>query len=410
MRGVIHEYNICVDAGRVWTGNWDRAMITRLQTSTATAAISKRQCRKLRKTLQDMYTIISQGANDIMDIRHGVREILEVQCTLTTSMSPDTGQQDILDWLLESNGLNGKQRRERAQVTIVDEEPLEDGSQLSEGIAQFDWSEQMVDGVPMAWIPDISSEDNNIIDEAIAMAANDQQVLATIGSYEVNGLELDSKVIDGYMSLLQGRSTTRRVKCMGSSFFRRLFNPSGGDKHQPSDTVNMRQVAAYTRNIDIFQFQLILVPVLVKSHWTLVAVDMALNQIRYLDSQTGNGMQFLPAIKRWLAHVWNRNPDYDCTEFPTEQWRLLPSTPATTPQQQDLTSCGVFLLMFAELLADGQAITRYDGEFCDKARRYVARCLLAGSMNTISTVNRPRSTSSPIRSARPRQQGLTWEL
>ena len=85
-----------------------------------------------------MYAIISQGANDIMDIRHGVREILDVQRTLTTSMSPDTGQQDILDWLLDNNGLNGKQRRERSQVTIEDEEPLEDGSQLSEGIAQFD--------------------------------------------------------------------------------------------------------------------------------------------------------------------------------------------------------------------------------------------------------------------------------
>ena len=75
----------------------------------------------------------------------------------------------------------------------------------------------MLDGVPMAWIPDISSEDNNIIDETIAMAANDLQVLATIGSYEVQarrvrrliyGFDLDSKVVDGYLSLLQGRSTT----------------------------------------------------------------------------------------------------------------------------------------------------------------------------------------------------------
>ena len=132
---------------------------------------------------------------------------------------------------------------------------------------------------------------------------------------------------------------------MGSSFYRRLFNPSGGDKHQPSDTVNIRQVLAYTRGIDIFQYQLILVPVLVKSNWTLIAVDMALNQIRYLDSQAGTGMQFLPAIKRWLAHEWNRNPVYNNMEFPTEQWRLLPSTPATTPQQQDLTSCGVFMLI-----------------------------------------------------------------
>ena len=66
MRGIIHEYNNCADAGRVWTGNWDRTMITRLQISTDTANISKKQCRKLRKVLHPMYAIIAQGANDIM--------------------------------------------------------------------------------------------------------------------------------------------------------------------------------------------------------------------------------------------------------------------------------------------------------------------------------------------------------
>ena len=168
-----------------------------------------------------LYAIISQGANDIMDILHGVREILETQRTLTANTSLDSGQQDILDRLLDSNGLNGKQRRERAQATIVDEEPLDDVSQLSDGIMQFDWSEHTVDGVPQNWIPDISSEDNNIIDEAISSAANDQQVLATIGSYEIqtkslrrliNGLELDNKAVDGYCLLYTSPSPRDRQK------------------------------------------------------------------------------------------------------------------------------------------------------------------------------------------------------
>jgi sentrin-specific protease 1 len=411
VRGVIHEYLNCADAGRVWTGNWDRAMIMRLQTTTDTAMISKKQCRKLRTILHDIYTIIAQGANDIMDIRHGVREILEAQRVLTNSKSVDAGQQDIMDWLLDSSGLNGRQRRERMHASEVDEDTSEIVSQQSERMAEFDWSEHMVDGVPTSWIPNISNEDNSIIEEAVKAAANDQQVLATIGSYEIqarsvrrliNGLELDSKVIDGYMSLLQGRSTTRRVKCMGSCFFRRLFNPGGGDKHQPSDTVNLRLVSTYTRDVDIFQYHLILIPVLVKSHWTLIAVDTATAEIRYIDSQLGTGMQFLPAIKRWLAHEWNRNPAYNGTTFPSEQWRLLPSTPATSPQQQDITSCGVFLLMCAELLADGQDITRFDDELCNNARRYIARCLLEGTTRPIDTTRREHTQGSPIRSARPR--------
>ena len=62
------------------------------------------------------------------------------------------------------------------------------------------------------------------------------------------------------------------------------------------------------------------------------------------------------------------------------------------------------MLMFAELLSDGQDITRFDGEFCDNARRYIARCLLAGATSTSSVANRPRAMGSPIRSTRSRQQ------
>ena len=60
--------------------------------------------------------------------------------------------------------------------------------------------------------------------------------------------------------------------------------------------------------------------------------------------------------------------------------------------------------MFAELLADGQDVTRFDGDFCDKARRYIASCLLAGTTSPISTNSRTRATGSPIRAARPRSQ------
>jgi len=139
----------------------------------------------------------------------------------------------------------------------------DDVSYQSDSIEDFDWGAHIADGMPMTWIPTISEEDNHSIDVAVTTAANDQQVLTTVGAYEIqtrsirrliNGLELDTKVIDGYMSLLQGRSTSRRVKCMGSCFFRRLFNPGGGDRHNPSDTVDLRQVSAYTRDVDIYKY------------------------------------------------------------------------------------------------------------------------------------------------------------
>ena len=65
-------------------------------------------------------------------------------------------------------------------------------------------------------------------------------------------------------------------------------------------------------------------------------------------------------------------------EFPSYKWRMVPSDSLTTPQQLDRTSCGVFMLMFAELLADGQNVDRFDAASCSQARTHIASGLLRG--------------------------------
>ena len=60
--------------------------------------------------------------------------------------------------------------------------------------------------------------------------------------------------------------------------------------------------------------------------------------------------------------------------------------------------------MCAELLADGQDITRFDAEMCVNARRYIARCLLTGLTQAIHTNIGTQAMSSPIRTARRRHR------
>ena len=61
-----------------------------------------------------------------------------------------------MDWLLDSNDLNGRQRHERSQVHMMEGDLLDDVSHQSDSMADFDWSEHIVDGVPTSWIPKIS--------------------------------------------------------------------------------------------------------------------------------------------------------------------------------------------------------------------------------------------------------------
>ena len=160
VRGVIHEFHTCQDAGRVWTGNWDSNMIGRLQRTMGMEHFSKKQCRRLRKILHDIYEIIAQGVNDIQDVRNGVREILETKREMVSEAKQHTGQQNITDWLIDSAGLNGRQRREQEALTTRMEDAMDDCSSLpSDDLAQFDWADYTMEGVPDNWIPEISEAD-----------------------------------------------------------------------------------------------------------------------------------------------------------------------------------------------------------------------------------------------------------
>jgi len=266
-----------------------------------------------------------------------------------------------------------------------------------------------MEGVPDNWIPEISEADASHIHNVIANASNDQQILTKVQRYSVRmrslrrlyqGLELDNTVVNAYCTMLQDKCMTRRVKIMGTSFFSRLYNPDGINKYQPSDTLNLKQVASYTRTLDIFQYQLILIPVLLKHHWTLIAVDTTAEQIRYYDSGPGDGLQYITAVKRWLAYEWNGNTATNSTQFPSDQWRLCPSTAAITPQQEDNLNCGIFMLMFVELLATGRDVGCFNAEFRLRARRYIAMSLLRGYTDKVTTTPLKGSGCSPIRALR----------
>ena len=92
----------------------------------------------------------------------------------------------------------------------------------------------------------------------------------------------------------------------------------------------------YTQEIDIYQYEMIMLSIWIDKHGTSVAVDMITKQIRYLDTVYEGGSEVLLKIKRWLRGQWVRfHTD------PPPEWNTLPSTYGTTPRQRDDNGCGV---------------------------------------------------------------------
>ena len=397
IRGVIHEYYTCQDAGRVWTGNWNSCMVMRLQTGCRAEHITRKQCRRLRVLLREMYAIISQGATAINDVRHSVGSVQEAHIRhiqKATEPGTTTGQRLIVDYLLNTRG---RPCNDTVQDVTNDEDSAADemnNSIHSDNSIENNkhWEDDMDNEGRYDWLEYPSVAECLAITTAIDNAVHVNQCLTTVGKHGiranslqrlVTGLDTDAAIVDGYLHILQERYPG--VKCMGSSFFSKLYNPGGTHQHMPRDTFNMGYASHHFNNVNIHQYKLILIPVLVKRHWTLIAVDMEAAQIRYLNPQGGGGATYLSIIKRWLAQRWHRSCD---TEFPVDRWRCLTAHEEYIPQQTDDISCGIFIMMFAELLAQGKDITIFCDVMTHKARMYVAHCLLETYRTQSSTTAR----------------------
>ena len=125
----------------------------------------------------EMYAIISQGANDIMDIRHGVQRAQETHRRHRPNLEAIVpGQRSIEDYLTGTRGLTGMELR-AAQTVEADED---DSTVVSDGSIANDsqWSDdEGTECLPWLMQAAQTRTDNRNI---LAGAQHDHQVLAQI--------------------------------------------------------------------------------------------------------------------------------------------------------------------------------------------------------------------------------------
>ena len=144
---------------------------------------------------------------------------------------------------------------------------------------------------------------------------NENECIATIHNTYVKGgsirallqgEEVTSDVAQAYVKIAQQSNITRHLKVMNVTFFDRLYNPTGIICNRPSATMDLKEVARDTREINIFEYQMVNIPVRLKQHWTFINIDMGSNSIRVIDSDGDGGGQYANAIRRWLMAEWKQ--------------------------------------------------------------------------------------------------------
>ncbi|EPQ02846.1 Sentrin-specific protease 2 [Myotis brandtii] len=158
-------------------------------------------------------------------------------------------------------------------------------------------------------------------------------------------LLLALQVINFYMNLLVERNKKQGYPVLHA--FSTFFYPklkSGG----------YQAVKRWTKGVNLFEQELILVPIHRKVHWSLVVIDLRKRCLKYLDSMGQKGNRICEILLQYLQDEskTKRNVDLNLLE-----WTHYSMKPHEIPQQLNGSDCGMFTCKYADYMSRDKPIT-----------------------------------------------------
>ncbi|NXY51393.1 SENP2 protease, partial [Ceuthmochares aereus] len=126
-----------------------------------------------------------------------------------------------------------------------------------------------------------------------------------------NGCWLNSDVVHFYMNLLRERSMKQGYPAVHA------FDPFFYNMLITSDYAELED---WTTGIDLFKKDIILVPLILEEHWTLVVIDMRKKTIKYFDSVAEGGRQDI--CKTLLKYLQEESREKRHLELDCSEWTL----------------------------------------------------------------------------------------
>ncbi|XP_075464968.1 sentrin-specific protease 2 isoform X4 [Ascaphus truei] len=156
---------------------------------------------------------------------------------------------------------------------------------------------------------------------------------------------LNDEIINFYMSLLMERSKQNgfsKLHAFSTFFYPKLY--SGG----------YQAVRRWTKKMHLFEMEIILVPIHLDVHWSLLVCDLRKKTIKYYDSIGQEGYSICEAFLKYLQEESKikRNQDLNISE-----WKLHCMKPHEIPQQMNGSDCGMFACKYADCISRDNPIT-----------------------------------------------------
>ncbi|XP_070766894.1 sentrin-specific protease 1 [Enoplosus armatus] len=155
---------------------------------------------------------------------------------------------------------------------------------------------------------------------------------------------LNDEVINFYMNLLVERSKDPNRPSVNT--FNTFFYP----KLRSSGYSAVRR---WTKKMDIFSKDILLVPVHLGVHWCLSVVDFRKKAILYFDSMGGNNDE---ACRILFEYLQQESKDKKGKEMDTSGWTLHSKKRHEIPQQMNGSDCGMFTCKYADYITKDKPI------------------------------------------------------
>ncbi|XP_035400965.1 sentrin-specific protease 2 isoform X1 [Cygnus atratus] len=156
---------------------------------------------------------------------------------------------------------------------------------------------------------------------------------------------LNDEIINFYMNLLVERNKKEgypAVYAFSTFFYPKLI--SGGYK----------AVRRWTRGVDLFKQDLIIVPIHLTVHWALVVIDVRRKTITYFDSVAQKGDKICGALFQYLQEESQEKRNL---ELSFSEWILHSMESHEIPQQLNGSDCGVFICKYADYISRDKPMT-----------------------------------------------------
>ncbi|XP_068194936.1 sentrin-specific protease 2 isoform X2 [Antennarius striatus] len=194
----------------------------------------------------------------------------------------------------------------------------------------------------------LSQSDPNVVLSAAFKLRITQRDLSTLQE----GSWLNDEVINFYLSLVMERSSGQaaalKVYSFSTFFFPKL--QSGGGVQEGGHAA----VRRWTKAVDLFFHDLILVPLHLGVHWAMAVIDFNSKTVKSYDSMDQRHDDICRIL---LLYLQEEHKIKKGRELDSSKWTVGSLRATEIPQQRNGSDCGVFVCKYADYIAKGRPLT-----------------------------------------------------